>query len=90
METPLKDDPPLEPIPMPVRHAGIEDLGEQLHDTMHTGVRRLRAETKRLGELLRSAQTHAGRSRNLAPLLVLVAGGTFVLGLTLGLLRRRR
>lgn len=90
MESPVKDDPPLEPIRMPVRHSSVSDLGDQLHDTIHTGVERLRAETKRLGELLRAAQTHEGRSRNLAPLLVLVAGGTFVLGLTLGLLRRRK
>lgn len=86
----MEPDPPAEPIPLPVRRASIADIGEQLHESVHLGVQRLRAETKRLGELLHSVQTPDGRRRNLAPLLVLVAGGTFVLGLTVGLLRRRR
>lgn len=82
-------DPPAEPIPLPRRRASVSDVGEHLHETIEAGVERLRAETKRLGELLRAAKIPEGRRHSRVPLLALVASGAFALGLVLGRRRRR-
>lgn len=85
----MEPDPPAEPIPLPRRRASVSDVGEHLHETIEAGVERLRAETKRLGELLRAAKMQQGRRQGWGPLLAVVAGGAFALGLTLGRRRRR-
>ena len=74
---------------MPARAADWDSLCEQARDTLHQGMRTLKAESKRMGELLRAARTRDGRAANLAPLLVLVASGAFVLGVGAGWMRRR-
>ncbi|MGH9394393.1 MAG: hypothetical protein ACRD1E_09515 [Terriglobales bacterium] len=76
-----------EPIPMPAR---AEHWSEQVAHLAALALRRARAESERVGELLRAARTPEGRQRNLAALLVLAAGSAFVLGLALGFRRRPR
>lgn len=78
-EEPRVEGPPKEPIPMPSR-GGIEDWSRKAGEWM----RRARVEAQRLAELLKTARTEEGRQRNLAPLLLVAAGGGFVLGLALG------
>ncbi|HWG38873.1 MAG TPA: hypothetical protein VN690_14265 [Terriglobales bacterium] len=74
-----------EPIPMPPR-AG--HWSEQMAHYAGLALRRARTESERINELLRAVRTHEGRRSNLRPLLVLAAGGGFLLGLALGWRRR--
>jgi hypothetical protein len=75
-----------QPIPMPLREAPREKWQRQARQWQH----RAQVRSERIRELLRAARTPEGRRRNLAPLLVLAAGSGFVLGLAMGILRRRR
>ena len=75
-----------EPIPLPVRPSPADRRQTQARQWR----RRARVRTRRIQELLRAARTPEGRRRNLAPLLVMSAAGGFILGVTIGLVRRRR
>jgi|GEM_PF-2781103 len=61
---------------------------EQVAHYADLALRRARAESERISELLHAARTPEGRRKNLAQLLVLAAGGGFLLGLVLGWRRR--
>lgn len=75
-----------QPIPMPLREAPREKWQRRARQWQ----RRAQVRSDRLRELLRAARTPEGRRRNLAPLLVIAAGSGFVIGLAMGMLRRRR
>jgi hypothetical protein len=76
-----------QPIPMPLRD---EAPREKWQRRAQQWQRRAQVRSERLRELLRAARTPEGRRRNLAPLLVIAAGSGFVIGLAMGMLRRRR
>lgn len=82
------DARPAAPLPMP-SPSPWRPVAEQAGEWLGVCVRRTRAESRRLTELLRAARTAEGRRRNLAPLAVLAASVALVVGAAWGMWRGR-
>lgn len=84
----MEDVGPAAPIPMPSPRSW-RPAGERAGEWLGVCVRRARAESRRVTELLRAARTEEGRRRNLVPLAVLAAATAFVVGAAWGMRGRQ-